>query len=131
MATKKIAVFLCLDLGLQFGDYVCGLSTDPPTVNGGTAVVAALENATNVSVFCAVTIGGMPSLTLWSITVEGGTIQRIFGIPGVPNFFSTGSGRENLTIISFNRNFDMALLECDNNFDNARERAFFSLRIIG
>lgn len=135
MASLKIASLLCFGLVLQFGEYVSGLSTDPPTENGRTSVVAALENATNVSIFCAVTFGGgnsAPRLTVWFFTEIGGvTREAIFGIPGVPNFFSTGPRRENLTIESFGRNFDMGLLECTNNIDAPNdETAFFLLRII-
>ena len=87
MATRSL---LCLVLALQFGDYVTGLSTDPPTENGGTAVVAALENATNVSVFCAVTFQGTPVHTGWYLTEQGGTRQQIlFGLPSAANYFTS------------------------------------------
>ena len=65
MAIEKLSALLSLGLVLQLGDYSTGLSTDPPTEIEGTAVVAALENATNVSVFCAVTFQGAPVHTGW------------------------------------------------------------------
>ena len=123
---------LYLVLALQFEGYVTGLSTDPPTENGGTAVVAALENATDVSIFCMVTENGSPGLSVWYFTEEGGTRQLLnFDQPDASNFVATGSGRQNFTIRSFGRNLDMGLLECNNNFIPNLERAFFSLRIIG
>ena len=55
-------------LVLQFGGYVTGLSTDLPNENGGTAVVAALENA--ISVFCVFLFLGAtaPLTTVWYLT---------------------------------------------------------------
>ena len=129
----KPAALLCLILALQFGGYITGLSTDPPTENGGTAVVAALENATNVSIFCTVTEFGSLGLSVWYLTEKGGTRQRIiFGQQSASNFFTIGIGRQNFTILLFRRNLDMARLECNNNLDPPNEQvAFFSLRIIG
>ena len=133
MASSEVATILCLILAVQFGAHVSELSTDPPTENGGTTVVAALENATNVSVFCAVTEFGNATLTAWYLTEEGGTRQRIqFGQQCAANFLETGAGNANLTILLFGRNLDMARLECNNGLNPPnREVAFFSLRIIG
>ena len=136
MASRRTTLLLCISLvtALQFGEYVSGLSTDPPTENGGTAVVAALENATNVSVFCAVTFGGgstAPRVKLWYITTIGGLTRELI-LTSVPNFVFAGTHRENLTILSFGRNLDMGRLECNNDIvePNQNEKAFFSLRII-
>ena len=73
---------------VTFGDYVTGLSTDPPiTENGATAVVAALENATNVSISCTVRDFGNPGVSFWYLTEEGGTTQPIvFGQQSPANF---------------------------------------------
>ena len=133
MASSEVATILCLVLALQFGGHVNGFSTDPPTENGGTAVVAAQENATSVSVFCAVTDFGTPGLTLWYLREENGTRQRImFGQQSAANFLAAGVGNANLTILLFRRNLDMGLLECNNNLSPPNSQvAFFSLRIIG
>ena len=129
----KAVGLLGLGLVLQFGDYITGFSTDPPTENGGTAVVAALENATNVSVFCAFLFPGTttPLTTAWYLTEQGGTRHQIlFGLPSAANYFTTGF-QTNLTILSFGRNLDMGVLECNNNLDSNNEIAYFMLRIIG
>ena len=133
MASSKVATLLCFGLALQFGDYVTGFSTDPPTENGGTAVVAALENATNVSVYCAVMDFGSPGVSFWYLTEAGGTRQRIlFGQQSAANFLATGVVHENFTILSFRQNLDRALLECNNGLIPPHDEvAFFSLRIIG
>ena len=133
VAAMKSTALLCLNLVLQFGDYITGLSTDPPTENGGTVVVAALENATNVSIFCTVTEFGSLGLSVWFFTTEGGTRQLLdFDQPNAANFFTTGIARQNFTIRLFARNLDMAVLECNNNLPSPnREIAFFMLRIIG
>ena len=132
MASSEIVALLCLVLALQFGGHVNGFSTDPPTENGGTAVVAALENATNVSVYCEVTFEGTTVNTGWYLTEKGGTRQQIlFAQPSAANFFTSGF-QSNLTILSFGRNLDMGVLDCNNNFQGAnRQSAFFLLRIIG
>ena len=109
---------------------VAGLSTDPFVENGGTVVLPAPENAANVSVFCQVSFQGTPVVTQWFLTLNGGTRSAI--MPG-PSFQLTGGSQQpNLTIVSFGRDLDMAILECTNFFVSPNdETAFFLLRIIG
>ena len=108
-----------------------GLSTDPFVENGGTVVLPAPENAPNVSVFCQVSFQGTPVVTQWFLTMNGGTRNAISA--GGPSFQLTGGTlHPNLTIVSFSRDLDMAILECNNVFVSPNdEKAFFLLRIIG
>ena len=106
-----------------------GLSTDP-FVENGTVVLPAPENAANVSVFCQVSFQGTPVVTQWFLTMNGGMRSAI---TTEPSFQLTGGTLQpNLTIVSFSRNLDMAILECGNGFNSPnKEVAFFLLRIIG
>ena len=110
---------------------VAGLSTDPFVENGGTVVLPAPENAANFSVFCQVSFQGTPAVTQWHLTLNGGTRSAIMA--GGPSFqFAGGSQTNNLTIVSFSRDLDMAIVECNNGFVSPNdETAFFLLRIIG
>ena len=46
-------------------------STDPPVAtNGGIVALPAVENATNVSVFCAVTFQGTIAGTNWRLGTD-------------------------------------------------------------
>ena len=46
--------------------HVTGLVTNPPVENGGTVIVAAPENASNVTIYCAVTdSNSMTMATVW------------------------------------------------------------------
>ena len=127
-------VLLCFGLALQFAFLVTGLTTDPPTVNGGTAVLSRVENAANVSVLCRVTFMGVPRTTVWFITrLNGQREQLTLDPPSDPNFIQQTSGvPSNLTIVSFSSDLDMATLECTNQIEAPNtEEAFFNLRIIG
>ena len=110
---------------------VAGLSTDPFVENGGTVVLPAPENAANVSVFCQVSFQGTPAVTNWFLTLNGGTRSEITAEG--PSFQLTGGSlHPNLTIVSFSRDLDMAIVECNNGFVSPNdETAFFLLRIIG
>ena len=109
---------------------VAGLSTDPFVENGGTVVLPAPENAANVSVFCQVSFQGTPVVTQWFLTLNGGTRSEITTGPSIQ--FTGGSMLLNLTIVSFSRDLDIAILECGNGFGGPNdETAFFLLRIIG
>ena len=116
--------------------------TDPPTTDANPAVVAAAENATNVTMYCEVTRGGSVRQNFWFLggsqnvinfhfTSSGGT-----GASGFENFFITyGKSfegtplRTNLTIRVFNRTFDMARISCGSGNDIAMDGTFI-LRII-
>ena len=118
-----------------------GLSTYPVSQDGQTPVLAAVEGAMNVMVFCEVTFNnGNPTFTNWILTRVGGNpILLDFDIngTGIPpnseNFIATGvpvgSGisRSNLTILTFDRSLNMALLECA---QSNTVMANFTLRII-
>ena len=109
---------------------VAGLLTDPFVENGGTVVLPAPENAANVSVFCQVSFQGTPVVTQWFLTLNGGTRSEITTGPSIR--ISGGSMRPNLTIVSFSRDLDMAIMECGNGFVSPNdETVFFLLRIIG
>ena len=108
-----------------------GISTDPFVENGGTVVLPAPENAANVSIFCQVTFQGILAVSQWFLTTKGGTRSEI--LAGGPSFRLTGGTQTpNLTIVSFSRDLDMAIVECNNVFVSPNdETAFFLLRIIG
>ena len=63
-------------------------STDPlVTTNGGTVDLPAVENATNVSVFCAVTFGGnTPVETIWRLRTGNMMPREIEFGNGSPDF---------------------------------------------
>lgn len=122
--------------------YSAALSTDPVSVNGETPVVSAVEDASNVTVFCAVNQTGtmMPSFTTWRITRAGGSSLVLgfdndgnpdnsnslnFRVTGTP-FFS-GTRQSNLTIVIFDSSLDNALLEC---LEGTTFKANFSLKLI-
>ena len=132
----KALVGLGLVFLLQIGIYASGLTTDPPvTTNGGTVDLPAVENATNVSVFCAVTAFNTPVDTSWEFGSSSMTLQLIrFDEPEFSNFVLENVTRfTNLTIPSFTRaSLDMMVLECNNAFGGTNERnAFFIPRFIG
>ena len=104
MASSEAVTVLNLLLALQSEGYVTGLSTDLPTENGVTAVVAALHGECHQSFYILYCTGT-------SLHEEGGTKQLLnFDQPGASSFFATGTGRQ--TIRSFSSNLDMGLLEC-------------------
>ena len=129
-----ILVFLLLG---ELGIYVSSLSTDPSvTTNGGTVDLPAVENAANVSVFCAVTFQGTPVDSNWRLGSSGMSSQPIdFGQPQFSNFALESVIRfTNLTILSFSRaSLDMMILECTNGASVGTnvENAFFIPRFIG
>ena len=132
----KCASLLRSVLFFQLGIYASSLVTDPPvTTNGGTVDLPAVENATNVSVFCAVSFQGTPVDTAWRMGLIGMTPQPIdFSDPQTSNFvLENVARRTNLTILSFTRsNLDMMVLQCANLFSGANEEsAFFIPRFIG
>ena len=101
------------------------LSTFPVSENGGTPIVAAIENAINVRVFCEVTFNNNPSFTTWQLTTFGEPrFLLTFDIngtgisPNSQNFMANGVpvgngiSRSNLTILTFDSSLDMTLLEC-------------------
>ena len=109
---------------------VTGLLTDPFVENRGTVVLPAKENAANVSVFCQVTFQGTPAVTQWFLTLNGGTRSEVTSGSSIQ--LTGGTRQRNLTIVSFSRDLDMAILECNNVFASPNdETAFFLLRIIG
>ena len=84
----KCASLLPSILFLQLGIYASSLFTDPPvTTSEETVDLPAVENATNVSVFCEVLFQGTPLVTTWRIGLIGMTPQPIiFGDPQFSNF---------------------------------------------
>ena len=110
-------------------------STDPPVAtNGGIVALPAVENATNVSVFCAVTFQGTPAGTNWRLGTDSmSTLPILFGEQDFSNFVVENVIRvTNLTILSFSRaSLHMMVLECNNGFGGALENAFFIPRFIG
>ena len=102
-----------------------GLSTYPVSQDGQTPVLAAVEGAMNIRIYCEVTFNGNPTFTNWILTRHGGNpILLDFDIngTGIPpnseNFVATGVpvgngiSQANLTILTFDSSLDMALLEC-------------------
>ena len=102
-----------------------GLSTYPVSQDGQTPVIAAVEGAMNIMVFCEVTFNGDPTFTTWQITRVGELrFPLTFDIngtgtsPNSENFMATGVpigneiSRSNLTILIFDSSLDMILLEC-------------------
>ena len=120
---------------LQLGElriYVSSLSTDPSVItNGGTVDLPAVENAANVSVFCAVAFQGIPVNTNWRLAPSGMIPQPINF--SQPHFALENATRfTNLTILSFGRaSLDMMVLECTNGFASPNlENAYFIPRFI-
>lgn len=48
-----------------------GLSTYPVSLDGQTPVIAAVEGAMNIKLFCKVTFNGNPSINTWQLTKFG------------------------------------------------------------
>ena len=137
MACAALARFVYL---LWLGIYVHGLFTDPPVPsNGGTVDLPAVENSTNVSVFCEVSFNNMGNnvlvSTIWRLGSGTETTKLIrYDQPEYSNFYLEDAVRfTNFTILSFTRaNLDMMVLECTNGFGGAnQENAFFVPRFIG
>ena len=102
-----------------------GLSTYPVSQDGQTPVIAAVEGAMNIKLFCEVTFNGNPSFTTWQLTKFGSLRYLLtFDVngtgtpPNSENFMATGVpvgnslSRSNLTILTFNSSLDKALMEC-------------------
>ena len=100
-----------------------GLSTYPVSQDGQTPVIAAVEGAMNVMVFCEVTFENNTVFTTWQLTKVGELrFPLAFDINGTgtnsENFIATGVpigneiSRSNLTILTFDSSLDMALLQC-------------------
>ena len=107
-------------------------STDPPvTTNGGTVDLPAVENATNVSVFCELT----SISTVWQLGRNGMPQDLIdFDDPEFSNFkLENVPTYTNLTILSFTKDLGMTVLECTNGFivGGNLQNAFFVPRFIG
>ena len=126
-----LAVLACLCLLSLLRDHVTGLSTDPFVENGETVVLPAPANASNVSIICNVSFQGTPFATHWYLTVNGTRISVLD--MNDPNFqLSGGLLVPILTIVSFGKDLDMAVLECNNGFISPNDEVtFFLLRIIG
>ena len=125
-----MAVLLCSLFGTC---HVAGFLTEPPTTNGGTTVVTAPENASNVTVFCRVTNpsnDNMPIFTNWFLRV--GSMRMLISIADTSdNFQISGATLTNFTILSFGSSFDGETLECNNQLSNeAAQLAFFTMKII-
>ena len=112
-------------------------STDPPVAtNGETIDLPAVENATNVSVFCKVMFQGIIVDTRWRLGL-GGISQQPIDFSSQPQFALEDVARfTNLTILSFSRaSLDMMILECTNGFIAGGginlENAFFIPKFIG
>ena len=117
--------------------------TDPPVAtNGGTVDLPAVENATNVSMFCELSFNDMGNIVLvdifWRLGSGIGMTPQfiLFGEPEYSNFVLENVSRfTNLTILSFSRSLDMMILECSNGFTAGGgvnlQNAFFVPRFIG
>ena len=112
---------------------VTGFSTDPPVMNGGTVDLPAVENATNVSVFCDVMFNDMSVGTAWLLGPDKmSTDLLVFNQPTSNFAIEDTIMRKNLTILLFSRaSLDMVVLECTNGFGGALENAFFIPKFIG
>ena len=129
VSAASIVILVALLPGLQ----VTGLSTEPPIENGGTVVLARKENESSVNIFCRVTNNGSFFDTSWFLSTPGAPRNQIIFGMGQSNFVLIGSSA-NLTIVSFSRDLNKALLECTNGAGSNSpilEEAFFELRIIG
>ena len=127
------AALFRLVFSLQLGVYASSQTTDPPVAtNGGTVDLPAVENATNVSVFCEVTFQGSPVTTIWSTRTITSMMVEPIGLDSTDFVFENTSIKTNLTIVSFNRDIlEVILLQCGNGFGAALEHAFFRPRFIG
>ena len=116
---------------LQLGIYVRSLFTDPPVAtNGGSVDLPAVENATNVSVFCEVTFLNNSANSIWRL----GSTTIAFGQLAFSNFVLVENipRRTNLTLLWFSRaSLDMMVLECTNGIGSDLAQAFFIPRFIG
>ena len=114
----------------SFAVHVTGLVTNPPVENGGTVIVAAPENASNVTIYCAVTgPNSMTIATVW-IHIDSNANPSRQGISSNDPVFNTGPlPFANLTIKSFAQSLDGTTLECSN-MVSPPQIAFFTLRII-
>ena len=120
--------------------------TDPPTSDESPAVIAAPENATNVTLYCVTTVGEEIIQIRWRITRPGDTMGTEIrfnvtdgtGRTGFENYFVTSNNitinnvpiRTNLTIRVFDDSFDMATISCGT-ANGAAINGTFILRIIG
>ena len=120
---------------------VVNVITDPPQISDTESpTVYAIENSTNVSIFCNVTFGNIQLVTLWRLTKELSVDDLDFNINGTAantdssNFYVTGeplSGgttRANLSILLFDSLLDTALIHCGSGSDLPGE---FNLRLLG
>ena len=116
--------------------------TDPVTSDQRPTVIAAVENATNVTWFCEVTRDSNLRVTYWFITKRGSDSKTYIslhpngtGATNFENYFATGrnvSGvllHSNLTIRVFDGSLDMANLSCGAGNDIASNGTFI-LRVI-
>ena len=104
-------------------------STDPPvTTNGETVDLPAVENATNVCVFCE-----FSTATVWQLGRNGMPPDLIdFDDPEFSNFkLENISTYTNLTILLFTKDLSTIVLECTNGFQLSKINAFFIPRFIG
>ena len=113
----------------SFAVHVTGLVTNPPVENGGTVIVAAPENASNVTIFCEVTDSTSTTIiTTWVYHDSNANPIRHLSITD-PEFNLGAFPFSNLTIESFTRTLDGTTLECSN-MVSPPQMAFFALRII-
>ena len=99
-------------------------NTIPEQISGGSPVVFASENATDVTVVCEIFNGDNPRATVWILTSGGVTnILRFFANGTAEddtsqNFFVSGepflqqTTEANLTILTFTNSLNGSLLEC-------------------
>ena len=120
--------------------------TDPPTTDESPAIIAALENATNVTIYCVVIrTGSGIRQNVWRITRPGDTMSTTIQFnaldrtakEGFENYFVTSNITvfnipilTNLSIRVFDSSFDMATISCGSGADVAINGTF-RLRIIG
>ena len=137
------AFFLCLVLALPTISRCQSFSkTIPEQISGGgSPIVTAFENATNITVVCEIfnTLGD-PSFTSWRLTNEGSVTPLLFFFNGTgmdydsQNFFVTGdplgfqTTRANLTVILFRNSLNGSVLEC---LAGQTVLGNFTLRLIG
>ena len=130
MATLWCVTLVLLLVG---GHAIAQITTNPPAVNFGSAVVSSPENASNVTVFCEVTFGDGGSMftTAWFLTLKSGSRERILFDEFEPNFETFGL-QSNFTILSFSAELDMATLECTNSLiPPNNQTVYFTLRTLG
>ena len=141
---KHVVIIVALLLACSGGAQGQALHavTDPVTSDQSPAVIAAVENATNVTGFCEVTRGSILRLTYWFITKRGADSKTYIslhdngtGATNFENFFATGRNvseillHSNLTIRVFDGSLDMANLSCGAGNDIAINGTFI-LRVI-